>query len=144
MLLLPLAFCLARVSHAGVYLTDSEYSAIRGELQRMSEAAMRLNSELNAQKQQSQTLLETSQALRAGLESALAKLEKSQASLDQSEAELAGLLTELAGLRSGYSALWESWTLQKNETRKWGRLAAAGWISAGLALAGGVLWGVLK
>jgi septal ring factor EnvC (AmiA/AmiB activator) len=143
--LLLLACCFSRqVLRADIYLTDSEYGAIREELRRMYRDTTLLYGELNAQRAQSKTLLETSAALRERLESALAMLEESRTSLDQSEADLTALLTELAGLRLGYGALWESWTKQKNETQKWKLLAVTGWTSAGLILGGGIVWGILK
>ena len=143
-LLLLVCCCSVWALPAGVYLTDAEVQAIRLELRQMSENTTRLQNELNAQRQRSVTLLETSARLQERLELVLTKLELSQASLETSEAELTALLTELAILRTEYSALWESWTLQKNEAQKWKRLAAAGWISAGSFLLGGVIWGLMR
>lgn len=137
-------FVLFPVSPEGVYLTEPEVQSIRRELERMSEDTTRLQAELREQRNLSGALLEASTRLQERLESVSAKLEISQRSLETSETELSALLTELAGLRAEYSLLHESWTRQKNETRKWKRLAVSGWISAGLFLTGGLLWGMMN
>lgn len=145
-LALLVLFCYFSASalSAGIYLTDAEMKIIRQELDQMSAATTRLQNELRAQRDMSRTLLEMSEKLQEKLESALMMLEASEKSLAISEVELTAFLTELAKLRTEYSALWESWTMQKNETRKWKRLAAAGWISAALVLAGGFLLGGIR
>jgi len=90
---------------------------------------------------QSEMLLERSARLQERLDSALMMLETSQASLAASETELTALLTELAGLRTEYSLLWESLMKQKNVTRTWKCIAAAGWISTVLTIAISVILG---
>ena len=143
-LLLLACFCSASALPEGIYLTGSEVRAIREELQRMSEATTLLQSELNSQRERSQTLQEMSQRLQGNLESVLSRLEASQELLEISGTELAALSAELAVLRMEYSVLWESWTMQKNEAQRWKRLAAAGWISAAMIFIGGLLWTAVK
>ena len=142
--LLLVCFCSAQVLPQGVYLTDAEMASIKQELKRMSADTMRLREELRAQRQISGTLLETSERLQERLESVLTRLEISEASLEKSEKDLSALLSELAVLRTEYILLWESWTMQKNETHKWKRIATAGWISAVIILGGGIIWGLMK
>ena len=143
-LLVILCFFSLQVLPADIYLTEQEFMAIKTELQRMSAATTQLKNELNASQEQSSRLLEMSEKLRQRLELALAMLEESEKSLEASQAELTALLTELAELRMEYSALWESWMQQKNETQRWKRVATVGWISAGLVLISGIAWGVVK
>jgi len=141
---LLVCFCSVSVFASGIYLTESEFQAIRQELQRMSADTTRLRSELNAQQTRSEMLLEMSERLQERLELALTRLEASEMSLAISEEEMQMLLSDLAALRAEYSILWESWMKQKNETQRWRTLAIAGWISAGAILIGGLIWGLAK
>jgi septal ring factor EnvC (AmiA/AmiB activator) len=144
MLLFLACFFSVWVLPADISLTQAEARAIRQELLQMSAATSALKDELAAQREKSRALLEMSGKLQERLELASMRLEESEARLGTSQAELDALLTELASLRAEYGALWESWTLRKNEARKWMRLAAAGWISAALVVAGSVIWEVLN